>query len=145
MSCLLFSYEKTASIEYKSNGQILAVGIVMSDEFIKLATNEINEELSGIGSILNSCSDDAKIFENSDKLQKHTHKIKGLAPMMGKHTMGNLATVLDDILKQVMAGKTPQGIFDVMTISHAELVQNMNNDSDLEPMIEKVKNFLNDM
>ncbi|KFM21105.1 hypothetical protein AAA799B03_01366, partial [Marine Group I thaumarchaeote SCGC AAA799-B03] len=39
----------------------------------------------------------------------------------------------------------PQGIFDVMTISHAELVQNMNNDSDLEPMIEKVKNFLNDM
>ncbi|KFM18562.1 Che A protein Kinase Sensory transduction transferase Two-component regulatory system [Marine Group I thaumarchaeote SCGC AAA799-P11] len=137
--------KKLSSIEYKSNGQILAVGIVMSEEFIKLATKEINEEILGIGNILNSCSDDSTIFQNSDKLQRHTHKIKGLAPMMGKETMGTLATVLDDILKQVVAGKTPQGIFDVITLSHAELVQNMNNNSNLEPTIVKVKNLLNDM
>ena len=130
-----------ADIEYKSNGQILAVDIVMSDEFIKLATKEINEEILGIGDILNSCNDDAKVFENSDKLQKHTHKIKGLAPMMGKSNMGSLATVLDDTLKQIMAGKTPQGIFDLMTTSYEKLVQNMNNDSDLEPTIEEAKNF----
>ena len=134
-----------ADIEYKSNGQILAVGIVMSDEFIKLATKEINEEILGIEDILNSCNDDAKVFENSDKLQKHTHKIKGLAPMMGKSSMGGLATVLDDTLKQIMAGKTPQGIFDLMTTSHEKLVQNMNNDFDLEPTVEEAKNFLNGM
>ena len=134
-----------ADIEYKSNGQILAVGIVMSDEFIKLATKEINEEILGIGDILNSCNDDAKVFENSDKLQKHTHKIKGLAPMMGKSSMGGLATVLDDTLKQIMAGKTPQGIFDLMTICHENMVQNMNSDSNLEPTVEEAKNFLNSM
>ena len=84
MSWQLFSYEKTLATEYKSDGQILAIVIVMSDEFIQLATKEINEEILGIGDILKSCSDDALVFENSDKLQKHTHKIKGLAPMMGK-------------------------------------------------------------
>ncbi|MHA7734126.1 phosphorelay protein [Nitrosopumilus sp. S6] len=117
----------------------------MSDEFIKLATKEINEEILGIENILNSCSDDAKVFQNSDQLQKHTHKIKGLAPMMGKGPMGSLATVLDDILKQTMAGKTPQGLFDVMTASHEKLVQNMNNNSDLEPAIERAKSLLSGM
>lgn len=134
-----------SNIEYKSNGQILAIVIVMSDEFIKLATKEINDEILGIGSILDSCSDDAGIFRNSDKFQKHTHKIKGLAPMMGKSTLGNLASVLDDMLKQIMAGKTPQGIFDVMKISHEKLVQNMNNNDDLEPTIEKAKNLLSSL
>ena len=137
--------KKPAGIEYKSNGQILAVEIVMSDEFIKLATKEINEEIVGIGDILNSCDDDANIFENSDNLQKHTHKIKGLAPMMGKSSMGSLASVLDDMLKQIMAGKTPKGIFDVMMLSHKKLVQNMNDDSDLDPVIDRAKNLLSGM
>lgn len=113
----------------------------MSDEFIKLATKEINEEILGIEHILNSCSDDAKVFQNSERLQKHTHKIKGLAPMMGKGSMGSLATVLDDILKQIMVGKTPQGIFDVLTLSCEKLMHNMSDDSDLEPAIEKAKNL----
>lgn len=137
--------KKSPVIEYKSDGQILAVVIVMSDEFIKLATKEINEEIIGIGDILNSCNDDANVFKNSDSLQKHTHKIKGLAPMMGKNTMGSLVSVLDDILKQIMAGKTPQGIFDVMVTCHEKLVQNMNDNSDLEPVIEKAKNLLSGM
>lgn len=117
----------------------------MSDEFIKLATKEINEEILGIGNILNSCNTDAQVFENSDNLQKHTHKIKGLAPMMGKSSMGSFATVLDDTLKQIMAGKTPQGVFDFMTNSHQKLVQNMNNDSNLESVIEEAKNFLSNI
>ena len=136
---------KPPNIEYKSNGQILAVVIVMSDEFIKLATKEINEEIMGIGNILNSCNEDVDVFENSEKLQKHTHKIKGLAPMMGKNSMGSLAAVLDDTLKQIMAGKTPQGVFDVLVISHEKLVQNMNNNSNLEPVIENANNLLSGM
>lgn len=114
----------------------------MSDEFIKVATQEINEELSSIEQILQSCLDDSKIFQNSANLQKHTHKIKGLAPMMGKDTMGNLAAILDDILKQVISGKTPSGIFEILITSHKKLVQNMNNDYDLESEIVSAKNFL---
>lgn len=134
--------EKPDSIEYKSNGQILAVDIAMSDEFLKLAKQEVNEEISGMEKILNNCSDDAQIFESSENLQKHTHKIKGLAPMMGKTSMGKLAAILDDILKQTMAGKKPQGIIDVLKISTEKMVQNMSNDYDLEPEIKNAKNLL---
>lgn len=134
--------KKPASIEYKSNGQILAVVFVMSDEFLKLAKKEVDEEISGMEKILSNCTNDAQIFDNSESLQKRTHKIKGLAPMMGKSSMGKLASVLDDILKQTMAGKTPQGIIDVMRISAEKMMQNMNDDSDLEPEINSAKNLL---
>ena len=56
----------------------------MSDEFIKIATEEINEELSGMGQLLSACQNDADVFSGASKFQKHTHKIKGLAPMMSK-------------------------------------------------------------
>lgn len=117
----------------------------MSDEFVQLATKEINEEILGMKNILNSCSGDAEVFQNSDKFQKHTHKIKGLAPMMGKNALGRLAAVLDDILKQIMAGKTPSGMFDVMNNSVEDLAQNMNNDTDLDSVIQKTKNLLDSL
>lgn len=124
---------------------MMGLPVAMSDEFIQLATKEIHEEILGIKNILNSCLDDAGIFQNSGKLQKHTHKIKGLAPMMGKNTLGNMAAVLDDVLKQIMEGKKPHGIFDVMNNSAESLSQNMNNNTDLDPVIEKTKNLLSDL
>ena len=117
----------------------------MSDEFIKVATKEIREEILGIGDILKSCHEDENISKNSENLQKHTHKIKGLAPMMGKSSMGILASVLDDILKQIMVGKRPSGIFDLMMVSYEKMVQNMKDNLDLGPQIEKVKNFYGGM
>ena len=56
----------------------------MSDEFTQVATKEINEELDGIEGILNSCTNDDDITNNSTDIEKHLHKIKGLAPMMGQ-------------------------------------------------------------
>lgn len=114
----------------------------MSDEFIQLATKEINEEILGIKNILKSCSGDGEVFQNSDKLQKHTHKIKGLAPMMGKDALGNLAAVLDAVLKQIMEGKKPHGVFHIMNSSAEALAQNMHDNTNLDLVIEKTKNLL---
>lgn len=51
----------------------------MSDEFMKIATQEINDELSSISTILDLCQNDADVSKNSDKIEEHMHKIKGLA------------------------------------------------------------------
>lgn len=72
----------------------------MSDEFIKIATSEINEEISGLEKIMATCQNDADILSNSDKFEKCTYKIKGLAPMMEKEELGNFSAVLDLILKK---------------------------------------------
>ncbi|MCJ8307268.1 MAG: hypothetical protein MJK05_09560 [Nitrosopumilus sp.] len=51
----------------------------MSDEFIKLATKEINDAISELQQIMITCQNDSDISSNADEFQKHTHKIKGLA------------------------------------------------------------------
>ena len=72
----------------------------MSDEFMKLATKEINEEIASLVELLSQCSSDDGIFSTAEKFQKHTHKIKGLAPMMGKEDLGELSGTMDSILKK---------------------------------------------
>ena len=47
----------------------------MSDEFIKVATLEIKDEIASIKKILESCKDDSDIFKNSKSIEKHIHKI----------------------------------------------------------------------
>jgi hypothetical protein len=59
----------------------------MSDEFIKVSTLEINEEIASIKKILESCKTDSDVSKNSHDIEGHFHKIKGLAPMMGKPQM----------------------------------------------------------
>ena len=46
----------------------------MSDEFIKVATQEINDELSSIATILDTCSNDVDVIKNSDKMEQQMHK-----------------------------------------------------------------------
>ena len=48
----------------------------MSDEFLKVATAEINNEISEIQNILNSCQSNLDASANAAKIQKSTHKIK---------------------------------------------------------------------
>ena len=71
----------------------------MSDEFTQVATKEINEELDGIEGILNSCTNDDDITNNSTDIEKHLHKIKGLAPMMGQEGVGEIAALNDTLMK----------------------------------------------
>jgi chemotaxis protein histidine kinase CheA len=100
----------------------------MSDEFITLATKEINEELLEFSKILLECKNDDDVHTNSEKFQKHTHKIKGLAPMMGKEMLGNFSGDLDFVLKKIIDGDKIDNVFDLLTVSMS-LMQNSMSDS----------------
>ena len=87
----------------------------MSDEFLNVATKEINEDLAELKKILAICENDGNVIFNADKLQKHTHKIKGLAPMMGKTHLGEISGALDSLLKTSLDGGDVEGIFDLLS------------------------------
>ena len=76
----------------------------MSDEFIRVATKEINEELSSISDLIKSTTNDTEIENKSVGIEKHLHKIKGLAPMMGKDEVGKISTILDFLMKKIIDG-----------------------------------------
>lgn len=96
----------------------------MSDE-IKIAT-EINDEISNIENILHFCTDNDNVFQNANNFQKHIHKIKDLAQMSGKEELVILASMLDDILKEMIQGKKNGGIFDILTESLHHMRNSMN-------------------
>jgi len=115
----------------------------LSDEFITVATKEINEELTGITKILDSCNNDEELSANSENLQKHTHKIKGLAPMMGKESLGDLAALYDKILKQIISGQSIPGLFEIMSNSVSDMNKAMTETSyDLSSVIAKTNGIL---
>ena len=87
----------------------------MSDEFLNVATKEINEDLVELKKILAICENDGDVIANANKFQKHTHKIKGLAPMMGKTHLGEISGALDSLLKTSLNGSTIEGIFDLLS------------------------------
>ena len=103
----------------------------MSDEFLKVATKEIIDELTEIANILESCKNDEDVFKNSEQIERHMHKIKGLAPMMGKENVGALAKSLDVILKKLAAGKKIDGFFEPLSISVSGMKNAMEKPHDL--------------
>lgn len=112
----------------------------MSDEFIKVATKEVNEDVEEIENILKLCSNDDDIFENSAKFQKHTHKIKGLAPMMGKENLGDFSSSLDDVFKKMIEGKQIENIFDIVSKSVTMMKKSMSEpDFDFGPINDQIK------
>ncbi len=117
----------------------------MSDEFITIATKEINDEISELEKILNICTNNDDAYQNAKEFQKHTHKIKGLAPMMGKEELGGLSSLLDVVLKNMIDGRKTEGIFDILTESF-DLMKNSMNDPncDLSQINNKLKQLLPD-
>ena len=113
----------------------------MSDEFIKVATREINEELSGILAILDTCQNDADVSKNSEKIEQHMHKIKGLAPMMGKEGIGNLAKTLDLILKKIVSGQKVDGFIEPLSTSIKQMKQAMDGPHDLGEVHKQVSDI----
>ncbi len=99
----------------------------MSDEFTKVATTEINEELKANSRILKSCKTDQDIKKNGSELGKHLHKIKGLAPMAGYNSIGELASINDSLIKKILSGEKIKGIFETVNQSNQfmnKLIQN---------------------
>jgi chemotaxis protein histidine kinase CheA len=74
----------------------------VSDDFLNIATKEIQEDLDAIKQILKNCKSDTDIFNNAKEIQRHLHKIKGLAPMMGQKEISEIAKITDSLAKHVI-------------------------------------------
>ncbi len=112
---------------------------------MKVATEEINDEINNLENILHFCTTNDDVYQNANELQKHTHKIKGLAPMMGKEALGVLSSMLDGILKEMIEGKKIGGIFDILTESLHSMKNSMNESNcDLSQINNKIKQLLSD-
>ena len=97
----------------------------MSDEFLILATAEINNEIAEIQNILNSCRNNLELSENAVNFQKSTHKIKGLAPMMGKPELGHFSGILDSIFKKIIDGAVLNNLSELISSAVSEMKNSM--------------------
>jgi len=97
----------------------------MSDEFIQVATKEVNEELDEIKKILTTCQNDEDVSQNCKEIEKHIHKIKGLAPMMEKSEVGKISLLNDKLLKHLIEGESIKGIFEIVSESLDLMKQDM--------------------
>jgi chemotaxis protein histidine kinase CheA len=111
----------------------------MSDAFLKIATGEINDEISEIQKILDSCHNNNDISIHAAKIQKSTHKIKGLAPMMGKEELGSLSGLLDSVLKKIIDGAVYDEILELLASAVNEMKNSMiHSNYDLNEIKQKI-------
>ena len=103
----------------------------LTDEFTEQATKEINEELDHNSQILKSCQNDEDVSNKCPEIEKHLHKIKGLAPMMGQKKIGELAALNDELIKKILEGKKIEGIFETINQSN-KLMKDLMQDSTVE-------------
>ena len=92
--------------------------VAMSDNFLKIARKEIQEELDELHKILSSCRNDTDISSNGNSIEKHLHKIKGLAPMMGQNDVGEIARMNDAILKHIITNGMLAGTYQILVESN---------------------------
>ncbi len=76
-----------------------------------MAKKEVSDDIAEIGNLLKNCSGDNDVFKNAAEIAKPIHKIKGLAPMMGHDQIGQIAALIDRLLKVIIAGKSVPGIY----------------------------------
>lgn len=89
----------------------------MSDNFLRLARKEIQEELDSLNQILSQCHSDSEISTNGKEIERHLHKIKGLAPMMEQKDVGDIAVLIDTVTKYVISNGTLGGTYDIFSES----------------------------
>ena len=112
----------------------------MSDEFLRVAKEEVSDDIAKISNLLKNCSGDPDISKNATEIETHTHKLKGLAPMMGQSEIGDVAATLDTLLKLVISGKSIPEIFQAIKKSNQFMLDAINdNKSDYASL----KNDLN--
>lgn len=86
----------------------------MSDEFLRMARQEIQSEMDNLKKILLSCTNDEQLYEESGNIEKHMHKIKGLAPMMEQGKMGEFAKISDMLVKHISSHGVLDGSHDII-------------------------------
>jgi len=90
----------------------------LSDNFLRIARKEVQEELDGLEQILAHCSNDIDISNHAKNIERRMHKIMGLAPMMGQKDIGDIARMADVLLKHVIANGTLAGIHQILLESN---------------------------
>jgi len=109
---------------------------------MRVATKEINEELSHISSIIKSCNSDEDVSSNCKKIEGHFHKIKGLAPMMDKVKVGRIAELIDILLKNILEGKNVTGIRTILIASNDFMQNDMKEiSSNYEELEQKIQDL----
>ena len=100
----------------------------MSDDFYRIAKQEIQEELDSLRQILLRCNNDSDVSNNGNKIEKHLHKIKGLAPMIDQNNVGEIAKLNDIILKYIIENGMLIGTYKIISES-LHMMQEIFNDT----------------
>lgn len=87
----------------------------MSDEFLRVARQEIQTEIDNLKDVFLVCGNDEQLHEKSVDIERHMHKIKGLAPMMGQEKVGEIARISDIILKHITSHGVLQGSHSIIS------------------------------
>lgn len=90
----------------------------LSDNFLRIARKEIQEELGEVEQVLAHCSNDIDISNHAKNIERRMHKIMGLAPMMDQKDMGDIAKMVDALLKHVITNGTLAGIHQILLESN---------------------------
>ena len=100
----------------------------MSDDFYRIAKQEIQEELDSLRQILLRCNNDSDVSNNGNKIEKHLHKIRGLAPMIDQNNVGEIAKLNDIILKYIIENGMLIGTYKIISES-LHMMQEIFNDT----------------
>jgi chemotaxis protein histidine kinase CheA len=89
----------------------------LSEDFLRVATKELCDDLLAINDVLSKCSSDSDVFKLASEIKTHLHKMKGLAPMMNQVEIGELASILDRIFNSIVSGISVAGIYNTLKAS----------------------------
>ena len=104
----------------------------MSDEFLRIARQEIQTEIDNLKGIFLICANDEQLYERSIDIEKHMHKIKGLAPMMGQEKVGEIARISDIILKHVTSQGMLKSSHDIISSAVQKMSDIFSGQADVE-------------
>jgi chemotaxis protein histidine kinase CheA len=118
----------------------------MSEEFLRVARQEVSEDITEIGKLLASCKTDSDVTKSASEIEKHIHKIKGLAPMMGQEKIGDIASYLDKLFKTMLAGNTIPEIHQTIVRSYQFMQDAMNgNAKDYDSLVLQIQSTHKDL
>jgi chemotaxis protein histidine kinase CheA len=113
----------------------------LSEEFLRVAKKEVSDDITEIGNLLKDCQNDNDVLKNISAIEKCIHKIKGLAPMMGHSQIGELATLLDKLLKIALDGKMIPDIYSTVKNSYLFMLDSISGTkANFAPLKSQIKN-----
>ncbi|TRZ81125.1 MAG: hypothetical protein D4R90_00105 [Nitrosopumilales archaeon] len=104
----------------------------MSDEFLKVARQEVQSEIDSLNEVFLECTNDEQFFKKSKEMEKYMHKIKGLAPMMGQEKVGEISRISDVILKHIINHGILKGSHEIVFEAVQRMSLIFNGDTDIE-------------